>query len=501
MHRVSAHVRPPERGAPQPTCASTFSRLPFILSLAAEFIAFQRLFLGVYLTMVMSDWLQGPYVYRLYAEYGFTKGDIGLLFIAGFGSSLVFGTVVGGFADRYGRKLNCLLFALLYGISCITKHFNSFTILMIGRLLGGVATSILMSAFETWMIHEHRSRNFGEEWLSSTFSAMTFGGGIVAIAAGIVAYLLAATFGSVAPFDASLVLLVIGAAVIWTRWKENYGESSSHSSAGSGSAGSSSALTSSLPSAFDSFKKTAQLLLTNEKVLLLGLIQSCFEGSMYIFVFMWTPALEDSLKATVFGSKDGPATIVQQGDASSAATAAAQEEAASLPHGIIFALFMVAIMIGSKLFESLIANRTVEHFLRWVFVAASISLAIPIVTQNHNMQLLAFCVFEVCCGIYFPSAGTLRSKYIPEEVRSTVMNVFRVGLNLLVVLTLINIESLAQDTVFLLTVLLLTLAVLCQQRLFALSEQNSTPAERTRAGLAPGEEVDEVLSSKADASA
>lgn len=117
--------------------------------------------------MVMSDWLQGPYVYALYSEYGFSKGDIGLLFIAGFGSSLLFGTVVGGFADRYGRKLNCLLFALLYGLSCITKHFNDFNILMIGRLLGGVATSILMSAFETWMIHEHRT--VSHAW-GSTFS-------------------------------------------------------------------------------------------------------------------------------------------------------------------------------------------------------------------------------------------------------------------------------------------------------------------------------------------
>lgn len=100
---------------------------------------------------------QGPYVYALYSEYGFSKGDIGLLFIVGFGSSLLFGTVVGGFADRYGRKMNCLIFAILYGASCLTKHFNNFSILMIGRLLGGVATSILMSAFETWMIHEHHA--------------------------------------------------------------------------------------------------------------------------------------------------------------------------------------------------------------------------------------------------------------------------------------------------------------------------------------------------------
>eukprot|EP00951_Prasinocladus_malaysianus_P021438 scaffold177277_cov42-Prasinocladus_malaysianus.AAC.3 len=49
---------------------------------------------------VAGDWLQGPYVYALYQHYGFHRGDIGLLFIAGFGSSLVFGTVVGSLGDK-----------------------------------------------------------------------------------------------------------------------------------------------------------------------------------------------------------------------------------------------------------------------------------------------------------------------------------------------------------------------------------------------------------------
>ena len=66
----------------------------------------------------------------------------------------------------------------------------------------------------------------------------------------------------------------------------------------------------------------------------------------------------------------------------------------------------------------------------------------------------------------------MRSKYIPEEVRSTVMNIFRVGLNLIVVLTLINIDKLSQDTVFGLTVLLLGLAVVGQHRLYTLSQAN-----------------------------
>lgn len=49
---------------------------------------------------IAGDWLQGPYVYYLYSTYGFGKGDIGQLFIAGFGSSMLFGTIVGSLADK-----------------------------------------------------------------------------------------------------------------------------------------------------------------------------------------------------------------------------------------------------------------------------------------------------------------------------------------------------------------------------------------------------------------
>ena len=106
-----------------------------------------------------------------------------------------------------------------------------------------------------------------------------------------------------------------------------------------------------------------------------------------------------------------------------------------------------------------------------------------------------------------PSHGLTCAGYIPEEVRSTIMNVFRMGLNLIVVVALVNvrstimnvlrtppttraparppaclqIDSLSQDVVFLFTVLLLTLAIVCQHRLFGLSEQN-VPVESEEGG-------------------
>lgn len=51
------------------------------------------------------------------------------------------------------------------------------------------------------------------------------GNGIVAIASGVVAYYIKETWGMVAPFDASLSLLIIGSLVIAMTWPENYGDS------------------------------------------------------------------------------------------------------------------------------------------------------------------------------------------------------------------------------------------------------------------------------------
>lgn len=65
----------------------------------------------------------------------------------------------------------------------------------------------------------------------------------------------------------------------------------------------------------DSIQTVLSLSPTDTKILCLGLIQSLFEGSMYIFVLEWTPALTPKSTST--------------------------EKQESIPHGHIFAAFMV----------------------------------------------------------------------------------------------------------------------------------------------------------------
>ena len=70
------------------------------VQVTSDFTKFQKTYLYVYLLAMAADWLQGPYVYALYESYGFSRGEIGALFIYGFGSSLVVGTFVGSLADE-----------------------------------------------------------------------------------------------------------------------------------------------------------------------------------------------------------------------------------------------------------------------------------------------------------------------------------------------------------------------------------------------------------------
>lgn len=44
---------------------------------------------------------------------------------------------------------------MTYTLGCLTKHFNNFWVLCGGRVLCGIATSLLFSAFESWLVSEH----------------------------------------------------------------------------------------------------------------------------------------------------------------------------------------------------------------------------------------------------------------------------------------------------------------------------------------------------------
>ncbi len=121
----------------------------------SRFKRLQWKFFSAYFLAILGDWLQGPYVYQLYSHYGFAEHTIALLFLTGFGSSSTFGTFTGPLADKFGRKKMTLVFCVLYAICCAIKFSPNFWVLLSGRIIGGVSTSLLFSVFESWYVAQH----------------------------------------------------------------------------------------------------------------------------------------------------------------------------------------------------------------------------------------------------------------------------------------------------------------------------------------------------------
>eukprot|EP00419_Tripos_fusus_P082601 CAMPEP_0172939470 /NCGR_PEP_ID=MMETSP1075-20121228/223546_1 /TAXON_ID=2916 /ORGANISM="Ceratium fusus, Strain PA161109" /LENGTH=525 /DNA_ID=CAMNT_0013800861 /DNA_START=65 /DNA_END=1643 /DNA_ORIENTATION=+ len=435
--------------------------------------SFQRSYLFGFFLAMLADWLQGPFVYALYQGYGIDHTHNGYLFVAGFGSSALFGTFVGSLADKYGRRKFVILYCVLFGVHCATKHCNAFGMLLLGRVLGGISTSLLFSVFDSWLVSESQRQGFDEEQLGNTFSLAHFGSSIAAIGAGqfgevvvnlaplteqlfdswlvsesqrqgfdeeqlgntfslahfgsSIAAIGAGQFGEVvvnlapltemgggmsyggytAPFDLAIIILLLCMLHVTASWTENYGQSTAK------------AITSSDSVLWVIFRK--------KQILLCGLIACLFESSMFIFVFYWTPCLmEPNLPIPPFGH--------------------------------IFSGFMIWCMLGTRVYSFLASRFPVRRICLGVMMVSVFCHVTVFLFKDVVIRFLAFLVFEMMVGLYFPMMGTLKSDIVPEDLRSTIYNIYRLPMNMIVLLPLLMNFSIA--TTFAVTTVSLISAVI-----------------------------------------
>ena len=357
-------------------------------------------FLIVFWLMRMADWLQGPYFYEVYSSK-ILNGKIvspdlvSKLFLVGFASTGLFGAYLGRLVDTVGRKAGTLAYAALYTLGALSTRATTLPLLLLGRLAGGLGTSLLFSAPEAWLVGEYQKGGYEGNWLGQTFGWAYAGDSIVAITAGQLASITASREGPTGPFIISVAFLSLGSLLASILWKENVAKVDNTDS-------------SKKPNIGDAWK----VMLADKKILLVGAIQALFEGAMYIFVLQWPPAL----KSSIFASKFGPN--------------------AAVPFGKIFSCFMACCLLGSSAFGALVSRGiSVETMTSIMLGLATVAMSVGTFTGTNGLGLLiaAFFLFEACVGMYFPSIGTLRSKYVPDSHRSVIMNIFGIPLNLIVV--------------------------------------------------------------------
>jgi hypothetical protein len=114
-----------------------------------------------------------------------------------------------------------------------------------------------------------------------------------------------------------------------------------------------------------------------------------------------------------------------------------------LPFGMMFAALMCAMMLGSLFFtyySSLkMSGRGVvlsSKILTATLFVASGCFILPVLVHDEHITFWCFCVFEICCGIYFPSIAHLKEQIVEDGVRAKIYGILRMPLNIFVVLGL-----------------------------------------------------------------
>lgn len=103
------------------------------------------------------------------------------------------------------------------------------------------------------------------------------------------------------------------------------------------------------------------------------------------------------------------------------------------PLGLVFAAFMVCITLGGMLFGPLTTALGVEWATVLVTFLSAAAVTVPVLTDAFLPTFAAFLLLEGCVGCWFACSATMRSKYIDDKLQSSIMTIFRVPLNALVV--------------------------------------------------------------------
>ena len=163
----------------------------------------------------------------------------------------------------------------------------------------------------------------------------------------------------------------------------------------------------------------------------------------------------------------------------------------AVPFGKVFSCFMVCCLLGSTVFGAVAKQgvRTEKSMLGMLALATTAMGGAAFASTSGGAAaalgpiVAAFFAFELCVGMYFPSIGTLRSKYVPDSHRSVIMNLFGIPLNALVVSVFLSIKRLGVGGALSVATLALALATAATAKLVTLTEQPAAQDETPQLAL------------------
>ena len=371
-------------------------------------------YLLAYLLARAAMWAKAPYIYTLFMSvHKFSFVEIGRLYLVDAVSALIFGPITGQLADKYGRKKFCRFYNYSVLINIILRLLGDRLTAYLAQIVTGFGSGLINTTFEAWVVSESDREFMGyskeaERFRRKLFVKANLYDEIISILILIICAVVYSYLGIYAPFVISFTFSLLSLLVIAKNWKEN-------------ALSKSETIMAQMKGALREFKKG--------EVLGIGLIEGIVMACLNMFLFSWTPILKQSTSG-------------------------------GMNPGFIFASMVLTMIVGTKICKLLIVYLYCDYFISITgcLFLQGIFLILTYYKDSFLERLIFLCAFDGLIGFYNPVNSVLKSKILVEKYRALLMNLFRVPLNIYVIIVLLTIRYINSFTVALISGILCFLA-------------------------------------------
>jgi MFS family permease len=367
-------------------------------------ISLQTRYLVCFLLGRACMWARAPYLYLLFTKlHKFSYEEMGLLFLVDKTSALIFSPIIGNWSDLFGRKLFSMLYGVIVVIHISLRLSVNTPCAYVSQALAGIGATILNTSFESWVNKESKKVFISEEkkrqkFLKILFHLQTSYDAMNSFIFSIMSACLFTIGGVVLPFIFSALIGIIATTCIYFLWDENdqcreEGQKQSYKEA------------------FVELKKL--------DVFSIGLMESIFYAVLSLFIFSWTPIL----------------------------LLTSQNEEPNV--GFVSLCFVLMTILGTLLFEIIIIYLKLPFYIGLLSaLVVECVLFMTIYTQDSFFtRLICLSLINCVLGFYVPLNSIIKSNILKESHRALLMSMFRIPLNLFVVIILLFLRYISTLTV------------------------------------------------------
>lgn len=107
-------------------------------------------------TLIKSAiWIKAPYMFALYNRlHGFTREEIGILYLVENLTSLLLGPLIGSLCDLFGRKKFCVAYAFILITQLSLRLTGDRFLAYPAQVLTGICSVLIDTSFESWLNFE-----------------------------------------------------------------------------------------------------------------------------------------------------------------------------------------------------------------------------------------------------------------------------------------------------------------------------------------------------------